>query len=104
MDGETAKLLFTALGAGSGGAALLALINGMFKWLSGAARREQIRNTTLSQQRAQAIKEKDDAETELELEILKRREAEEHVAKLQRQVILLGADPVKHGTERKEEK
>lgn len=102
MDGETAKLLFTALGAGGGGAALLALINGLFKWLSGAARREQIRNTTLAEQRSKAIKEKDDAEAETEQEILKRREAEEHVAKLQRQVILLGAEPVKHGTERKE--
>ena len=103
MDGETAKLLFTALGAGSGGAALLALINGIFKWLSGAARREQIRNTSIAEQRNKAVKEKDDAEAELETEILKRREAEEHVAKLQRQVILLGAEPVKHGTERKEE-
>lgn len=95
MDGETAKLLFTALGAGSGGAALLALINGLFKWLSGAARREQIRNTTLSEQRSKAIKEKDDAEVELEAEIIKRREAEEHVAILQRQIILLGATPQK---------
>jgi DNA helicase IV len=103
MDAETVKLLFTALGAGSGGAALLALINGLFKWLSGAARREQIRNTTLSQQRAAAIKEKDEAEAETENEIRKRREAEEHVAKLQRQIILLGAEPVKHGTVRNEE-
>jgi DNA helicase IV len=103
MDGETAKLLFTALGAGSGGAALLALINGMFKWLSGAARREQIRNTTLAEQRKAAIKERDDAEDELEAEILKRREAEEHVAKLQRQIILMGGEPVKHGTVRTEE-
>lgn len=103
MDSETAKLLFTALGAGSGGAALLALINGLFKWLSGAARREQIRNTTLSEQRMKAIKEKDDAELDLEKEIVRRREAEEHVAKLQRQVILMGGEPVKHGTDRKEE-
>ena len=95
MDGETAKLLFTALGAGSGGAALLALINGLFKWLSGAARREQIRNTTLSEQRSKAIKEKDDAEIELEAEIIKRREAEEHVAILQRQIILMGGTPQK---------
>jgi hypothetical protein len=110
MDGETAKLLFTALGAGSGGAALLALINGLFKWLSGAAGREKIRNTTLAEQRAEAIKERaeaikdrdekvDKAEQERDEADVKRREAEEHVAKLQRQIILLGAEPIKHGRE-----
>lgn len=103
MDGETAKLLFTALGAGSGGAALLALINGIFKMLSGTAQRERIRNTSLSQQRKDAIKERDDAADDLEKEIVRRREAEEHVAKLQRQIILMGGEPVKHGTERTEE-
>jgi len=114
MDGETAKLLITALGAGSGGAALLALINGLIKWLSGAAGRERIRNTTLAEQRATAIKERNDAVADRDEKVDKaeaerdaadklRRQAEEHVAKLQRQLILAGIEPVKHGIERKEE-
>ena len=114
MDAETAKLVFTCLGAGFGGAALLALINGLIKWLSGAAGRERIRNTTLAEQRVQAIAERDKAVADRDEKVDKaekerddadklRREAEEHVAKLQRQVILMGGEPVKHGQERKEE-
>jgi hypothetical protein len=77
----------TILGAGGGATVLVTLINGLIKWLSGTSHRERIRNTNLAAQRSDAIKERDEADD-------KRREAEEHVAILQRQLILLGVKPL----------
>ncbi|MFW0772538.1 hypothetical protein ACLRGI_05165 [Paenarthrobacter nitroguajacolicus] len=51
---DTTQLLVTLVGAGGGGAALLALINGLIKYFSGSAGRERIRNTTLKDQRNEA--------------------------------------------------
>lgn len=93
MD-ETLKLLVTIIGAGSGTAFITAIIKGIGNMRSGAARREQVKNTSLATKAAKAEAAKEKAEAELEAEILKRREAEEDVAKLQRQVILLGVEPV----------
>lgn len=89
-----AQQLVTLVGAGGGGAALLALINGAIKWLSGASGRERDKNTDLNTQRHNAISDRDLAEKERDDADRKRRDAEEAVAKLQRQLILLGATPV----------
>jgi Flp pilus assembly protein TadB len=91
---DTAQLVVTVLGAGGGGAVLLALVNGIMKWLSGASHRERERNTDLAAQRTRAIEERDDAEQERDEEAKKRREAEEHVSLLKRQLIELGVTPV----------
>lgn len=93
MDKILEALLTFASTAG-GGAFLLYLFKGGGKWLSGAAHREQVKNTSLAQQRTKAIAERDAAEAERDQADKKRRDAEEHVAMLQRQVILLGAEPV----------
>jgi hypothetical protein len=93
MD-EAAKTLVTILGTAGGSAFVTLLVRGMFKWLSGAAHREQIRNTSLAKQRADAIKERDEAEAERDTADNKRREAEEHVAMLKNQVRELGQVPV----------
>ncbi|WGM21874.1 hypothetical protein QEH68_06785 [Paenarthrobacter sp. OM7] len=58
---DSTQLLVTLIGAGGGGAALLALINGLIKYLSGSAGRERIRNTTLKDQRNEAWAERDKA-------------------------------------------
>lgn len=88
------QLLAAILGAGGGGAVLLALVNGVIKWLSGASHREREKNTDLNAQRHEAVKRADDAERELDLEKKRRREAEEHVAILQRQLLLAGYWPL----------
>ncbi len=58
----TPQLLVTLLGAGGGGAVLLALINGLIKWLSGSSARERQKNTDLASQRRRAIEERDEAD------------------------------------------
>jgi hypothetical protein len=93
MD-KTMEAILTFAGTAGGSAFLLYLFKGAGKWLSGAAHREQVKNTSLATQRAKAIQERDDAEAERDAADVRRREAEEHVAMLQRQVILLGAEPV----------
>lgn len=87
------QLLVAILGAGGGGAVLLALVNGIMKWLSGASHREREKNTDLATQRRTAIEERDQAERERDEADKKRREAEEHVAILQRQLLLAGFWP-----------
>lgn len=96
---DKAQLLATVLGAGGGGAALLALVNGVIKWLSGASARERAKNTDLISQRTKAIEERDKAEAELDEETRRRREAEEHVAILKRQLLLAGHTPLERTKE-----
>lgn len=91
---DVAQLLVTILGAGGGGAALLALINGTFKWLTGAAGRERNKNTDLVAQRLKAIEERDAAEAERDASDKKRREAYEYASKLRRQLIEHGIEPI----------
>jgi hypothetical protein len=104
MD-ETAKTLLTFAGTAGGSAFLMLLIKGIGKWLSGTAHREQVKNTSLAQQRTDAIAERiaaekdrddkvDKAEKERDDADSKRREAEEHVSILKRQVRELGATPL----------
>ena len=63
---DPAQTLVTIIGAGGGGAALVALINGAVKFFSGSAGRERARNMTLKDQRneawADAEKERDRAD------------------------------------------
>ena len=91
---DTAQLLVTILGAGGGGAAILALINGTFKWITGSAGRERQRNTDLVSQRLKAVEERDSAEKERDESDKKRREAYEYASKLRRQLIEHGIEPI----------
>lgn len=86
------------MASGGGGAVLLALVTGLVKWLSGASHRERDRNTNLITQRRNAVEARDEAELERDVADRKRREAEEHVAILKRQLILLGATPLERTT------
>lgn len=88
---DSTQLLVTLIGAGGGGAALLALINGLIKWISGSAGRERIRNTTLKDQRneawADAEKERDRADREqarADREARNRRLTQEYASELRR--------------------
>ena len=108
MD-DTLKTLLTFAGTAGGSAFLMLLFKGIGKWLSGAAHREQVKNTSLATQRANAIAERiaaekdrdekvDKAEAERDTADEKRREAEEHVSILKRQVRELGAVPEERPT------
>lgn len=90
---DTAQVLVTVLGAGGGGAALLALINGLMKWLSGSARREREKNTDLVTQRMEAIEERDRAFKERDEADVRRRVAYEYASSLRRQLIESGVTP-----------
>ncbi|QFG09324.1 hypothetical protein SEA_SLOOPYJOE_29 [Arthrobacter phage Sloopyjoe] len=92
MD-KTLEAVLTFAGTAGGSAFLVFLFKGVGKWLSGAAHREQVKNTSLAVQRAKAIKERDDAEKERDHADDLRREAEEHVSILKRQIHELGVVP-----------
>ena len=97
-----ADQIVTLLGAGGGGAFLVALINGIIKWLSGASAREQQKNTDLVTQRHDAVKSRIEAEQERDDEADKRREAEEHVSILKRQLLENGIMPRERAKHRSE--
>lgn len=84
MDAKDVATIMASMG---GGGVVVAFVSGAFKWLSGASGRERQKNTDLVSARREADKERDSADD-------KRREAEEHVAMLKRQVRELGAVPV----------
>lgn len=90
---DTAQLLVTVLGAGGGGAVLLALTNGIFKWLSGSSSREREKNTDLVSQRRDAIRDREEAERDREEADKKRRSADEYASSLRRQLIENGLTP-----------
>lgn len=85
MD-EAAKMMVTILGAGGGTTLIITFARGFMKWRSGEAHREQVRNSNAEVLRVKAIAEREDADD-------RRREAEEHVSILQRQLLLLGETP-----------
>lgn len=69
MDAST---IITIIGAGGGGAALLALINGLFGLASGAHKRQNQRNLSLMGQRDEALRRELEAhqdETEVRREL-----------------------------------
>ena len=90
---DTAQVVVTVLGAGGGGAVLLAMINGLVKWLSGSSGRERERNTNLISQRRSAIEERDEAERERDEADKKRRITDEYASSLRRQLIENGLTP-----------
>lgn len=90
---DAAQVLVTMLGAGGGGAVLLALINGLMKWISGASGRERDKNTDLISQRHSAIEDRDQAEKDRDEADRKRRLTDEYASALRRQLIENGITP-----------
>ena len=94
-----AQDLVTLMSAGGGGAALLALITGVTKWLSGASARERQKNTDLLAQRRKAIEERDEAEKERDEADKKRRIISEYASQLRRQLLENGLTPLEWPSE-----
>lgn len=97
---DAAQLIITVLGSAGGSAALVALVNGITKWWTGASLREQEKNTELNRQRVEAILERDQAEIERDAADAKRRCAQEYVSLLKRQLIEAGITPTDHAANR----
>lgn len=88
------------VGAGGGGAVMLALVKGIIDWLSGSASRERDRDSGLAAQRTLAVERAEKAEARADrafekrdAEAEKRRQSEEHLAVLQHQLRVLGITP-----------
>ena len=92
---EPYQVLVAILGSGGIGAAIVALVNGMIKWLSGAAAREKAQNTDLISQRRHAVEERNAAFEERDREAARRRKAEEYASSLRRQLIENDITPAK---------
>lgn len=90
---DTAQIIVSLLGAGGGGAVLVALVNGIMKQISGAAGRERVRNSSLEEQRIKAIEERDEARDAAEAEATKRRKIAEYASVLRRQLNEAGITP-----------
>lgn len=82
----TPEQMVSLLGAGGLSAFLLALINGVIKWLSGSSARERRKNTNLVTQRQNAVHERDVADK-------KRRIIAEHASSLRQQLNEAGITP-----------
>lgn len=102
MD-KTLETILTFAGTAGGSAFLIFLCKGIGKWWSGAAHREQLRNTSLAQQRTKAIEDRINAEKERDDADDARREAEEHVSILKRQLRENGLEPIKYGSDLRKE-
>lgn len=85
--------LLTAVGASG---FLATFGKGVLSTINRRAVRERAKNTSYLAQAQKEIERREDAEAEMEAEIKRRRRAEHHVALLQYQLILLGAEPVKN--------
>lgn len=95
MD-STQQFIIALLGALGASGFIATFGKGLISWFTGRAGRERARNTSLLQQAQNEIERRETAEIETEAEIKLRRKAEHHVALLERQLILLGAKPVKN--------
>lgn len=90
---DTAQFVATIMGAGGGGAVLLVLVNGLIKWLSGAAGRERQNNTSLEKQRRDAVRDRELADTRADISDKHKRDAYEYASVLRRLLREAGVEP-----------
>jgi hypothetical protein len=81
------------LGAGGGAAVIVALLNGIGKWASGASGREREKNTDLNTQRVKAIEDRDAEAVRAEEADKRRRKLAEYASQLRQQLIENGLTP-----------
>ncbi|MBG6106627.1 hypothetical protein [Frigoribacterium sp. CG_9.8] len=78
---DVTQTVASYLGTAGGAAVLVALISGIFKQLSGASGRERAKNTSLEEQRRNAVVERDEANDRADDEFNKRRIREQALAR-----------------------
>jgi len=92
---DSTQILVTVLGTLGGSGALLALVNGLMRYFSGAAGRERIRNVSLKDQRNEAWADAERERQRADIEAYNRRLTEEYASQLRR-------DCTEHGVTDKE--
>lgn len=95
MD-STQQFIIALLGAIGAGGFVGTFGKGIYTMITRRAQRERAKNTSYLAQAQKEIERREEAESETEAEIKLRRKAEFHIALLERQIILLGAEPVKN--------
>lgn len=86
MDDNLTQILVTVLGAGGGATVMVSVVNGIFKMITGRTERERRENSDM-------LTEKDNALLYAEKEVRRRREAEEYISILRRQLHEAGVIP-----------
>ena len=99
MD-STQQFIIALLGAVGASTFLGTFGKGIFTMITRRATRERAKNTSYLAQAQREIERREAAEQETEDERKLRLQAEYHVALLQRQVILLGHEPVEYGVKK----
>lgn len=89
----TGQILLAILGAGTGGAALMALVNGCIKWLNGSAGRERTRNADLRTQRNEAWNDAERERARADREARNRNRVADYASGRRRDLIEHGVDP-----------
>lgn len=89
-----AQQIVTLMASGGGGAALVALITGLVKWISGSSARERVRATDIITQRRNAINERIKADEHRNEADQKRRISDEYSSSLRRQLFEAGIEPL----------
>jgi len=89
---DSAQLWAALIGTTGLGAVLLAAVNGLIKWLSGAAGREKGRNADLVRQRDDAYARMHTANTLADTEARRRRIAQEYASALRGDLLELGVE------------
>lgn len=84
----------TAISAGGGGVVLVALITGIFKVITGRASREREDNASAETQRMRAVEERDKADKRAWLAESHSQHHREYVARLRRQLLEAGLEPI----------
>lgn len=86
MDDDLASLIIGILGAGGGTTVLVTIVNGIFKYVTGSTEGERRKNTDL-------LTARENAEAERDEQAKKRRESEEYISLLRRQLHEAGVIP-----------
>ena len=90
----TLETVVGLLGTGGGAVVLVALITGSFKVLTGRAGREREDNASAEGQRIQAVQDRDAANKRADLADRHSRRSREYVARLRRQLLEAGHEPI----------
>lgn len=89
---DTAQVLGLITAAVGAGGFLTVAISGITKWSSGAAGRERVRNTSMKEQRDEAIRARQLSDAGRDSEARKRRVTEEYASQLRRDLTELGVE------------
>ncbi|MHA7270390.1 hypothetical protein [Arthrobacter sp. HLT1-20] len=90
---DTAQIIITVLGAGTGGAILTSLVNGLIKYWTGTAGRERARNADMRTQRNEAWADAERERNRADREARNRNRLADYASGRRRDLIERGVEP-----------